>query len=69
MILYEINNGKTIYNFFVGDGIDKPDREKLERSFNTSSIIEMQGSFKVSVKSSALPDIMPNIYHDASAGT
>ena len=62
---YENNNGKTIYNFFVGDGIDKPDREKLERSFNTSSIIEMQGSFKVSVKSSALPDIMPNIYHDA----
>lgn len=62
---YENNNGTTTYNFFIGDGIDKPDRVKLEKCFKTDDIMEIQGSFKVSIPASALPDIMPNIYHDA----
>ena len=62
---HEFNNGKIAYNFFIGDGIDKPDKNKLEKCFKTSNIIEMQGSFKVSVPDNSLHDIMPNIYRDA----
>lgn len=62
---HEINSGQTTYDFYIGDGIDKPDKKKIEACFKTSNISEIQGSFKVSVPDCALRDIMPNIYRDA----
>ena len=62
---FEMNNGQSTYNFYIGDGIDKPDKSKIETCFKTSNITEIQGSFKVSIPDYALSDIMPNIFRDA----
>ena len=59
-----IVNNKVTYNFYIGDGINKPDKEVLKRSFNTDLISEEQGSVRVSVDSDKITNITPIIYQD-----
>lgn len=59
-----IINSKITYNFYIGDGIKKPDIVKLKSCFKTEDIIENQGSYKVTVDSDSLSHISPTIYQD-----
>ena len=47
----EIVNSSITYNFYIGNGIDRPSKEK-------------QGAYKVTVSSSIISRITPCIYHD-----
>lgn len=59
-----IINSKITYNFYIGDGVNKPNRVKLESCFKTNNITENQGSYKVTVDSDSLSHISPTIYQD-----
>lgn len=59
-----IVNSKATYNFYIGDGINKPDKEKLEKAFHVTNISENQGSYQFSVPSEEISTIMPCVYHD-----
>ncbi len=59
-----IVNNKVTYNFFIGDGVAKPDKDVLHRCFNTDVISENQGNYKVSVDSDLITKITPVIYQD-----
>lgn len=60
----EVVSGQIIYNFYIGDGIDRPDRSKIEKSFKTPNISENQGSYKVVISQQDIANIMPTIYQD-----
>lgn len=61
----EIKGAKSItYNFFIGDGITKPDKEKLKKCFNVSEVLENQGSYKISISAGETEKICPIIYRD-----
>lgn len=55
---------KVVYNFYIGDGMSKPQRDRIERSFKTQSIEELQGGYKISVDSADIEKISPTIYQD-----
>ena len=57
-------NASFTYNFYIGDGINRPQKEKIEAVFGTNRISENQGSYKVSVSSEQITSIMPCIYQD-----
>lgn len=59
-----IVNNKVTYNFSIGDGVNKPDKEILKRCFNTEIINENQGSYIVSVEADNITNISPVIYQD-----
>jgi len=59
-----IVNNKVTYNFFIGDGINKPEKDGLIRRFNTYNITENQGSYKVSVDADKITEISPVVYQD-----
>lgn len=59
-----IIGSKTTYNFYVGDGINRPDIEKIRKCFKTNEVTENQGSYRVSVNSSEINSILPIIYQD-----
>lgn len=54
------------YNFYIGNGIDRPSKEKLKAAFNVddAAIRDNQGAYKVTVSSSIISRITPCIYHD-----
>ncbi len=60
----ETRNAKLEYNFYVGDGIKKPNYAKLKEAFFKSSIKELQGSYKITVDSNNIGNIIPTIYND-----
>lgn len=60
----EVVSGKIIYNFYIGDGRDRPDRSKIETSFKTTNISENQGSYKVVISQQDIANITPTIYQD-----
>lgn len=57
-------NSKISYNFYIGNGISKPDKEKLEFCFKTEQIKDNQGSYIVSIDSEQLHYVSPIIYQD-----
>lgn len=59
-----IVNSKATYNFYVGDGINKPDKKKIEIDFHTTNIIENQGSYRIAISAEDISRIMPCIYQD-----
>ena len=59
-----IVNASVTYNFYIGDGINRPKKEKIETVFGTDHISENQGSYKVSVSPDHITNIMPCIYQD-----
>ena len=59
-----IVNSKVTYNFYIGDGINKPQKDILKKCFNTDVISENQGSYKVSVDADKITTISPVIYQD-----
>ena len=59
-----IVNNKVTYNFYIGDGVNRPNKEILKKRFNTEIINENQGSYKVSVEAGEITKIDPVIYHD-----
>ena len=60
----EVVNTRVKYNFYIGDGIHKPNICKLKKVFNTDQIVENQGSFHVSVTNANIKSISPTIYQD-----
>ena len=62
----EIVNSSITYNFYIGNGIDRPSKEKLKAAFNVddAAIRDNQGAYKVTVSSSIISRITPCIYHD-----
>lgn len=60
----EVVSGQINYNFYIGDGIDRPDRSKIEKCFKPSSISENQGSYKIVIPQQNMANIMPTIYQD-----
>lgn len=69
-VVHELNidtsvvNSKIKYNFYIGDGINKPDKEKLELCFKTKQIEDNQGSNIVSIDAEQLYCISPIIFQD-----
>ena len=59
-----VNNRNTEYNFYIGDGIAKPDKEKLKLCFKTDKIENNTGSYVVSVDANQLHLICPIVYQD-----
>ena len=59
-----INGSKFTYNFYIGDGINRPAIDKIKNCFRTEDVTENQGSYKVSVDSSVINSILPTIYQD-----
>ena len=59
-----VHNTKITYNFYIGDGTRKPTKEYLEYVFKTETVIEEQGSYKVSVDADRISSICPIIYQD-----
>ena len=59
-----INGAKFTYNFYIGDGINKPEISNIKKCFRTDDVTENQGSYKVSVDSTAINTILPTIYQD-----
>lgn len=61
-----VNNSRILYNFYIGDGINKPNKEKLAKCFKltTDEVIENQGSYKLSIDAEKLQIISPMIYQD-----
>lgn len=57
-----IVNKNVTYNFYIGDGINKPNLDKLKNAFKTENIVENQGNFIVSV--SEIDKINATIYQD-----
>lgn len=59
-------NSSITYNFYIGNGIDRPSKEKLKAAFNVddAAIRDNQGAYKVTVSSSIISRITPCIYHD-----
>lgn len=57
-------NSKISYNFYIGNGISKPDKEKLKSCFKTEQIKDNQGSYIVSINSEQLHYVSPIIYQD-----
>ena len=55
---------KSTYNFYIGDGKNKPDIDELKLCFNTDEINEDQGSYKISVEAKDVSSIRPMIYQD-----
>lgn len=55
---------KLTYNFYIGDGVNRPAIDKIKKSFRTEDVTENQGSYKVSVDSSEIKSILPTIYQD-----
>ena len=62
----DVVNSKVKYNFYIGDGVNKPEIDKLKQSFKSEDITENQGSYKITVSSDKVADIMPCIYQDIS---
>lgn len=60
----DVVNAKIKYNFYIGDGVNKPDVNKLKQAFKSEDITENQGSFKITVSADKVADIMPCIYQD-----
>ena len=61
-----IINSKIQYNFYIGDGISKPNKEKICKCFNTNEehIKDDQGGYKVSIEADEVSSISPIIYRD-----
>ena len=59
-----IVNSKATYNFYIGDGISKPKKKKIENDFHTPDIIENQGSYQISISAEDISNIMPCVYQD-----
>lgn len=64
----EIKNAKLEYNFYVGDGLNKPNDNKLKDAFLTSSIKEIQGSYQITIDANNIGNIKPTIYKDIRGG-
>ena len=62
----DVVNSKVKYNFYIGDGVNKPEIDKLKQAFKSEDITENQGSYKITVSSDKVADIMPCIYQDIS---
>lgn len=58
-------NAKATYNFYIGDGIHRPNLNNLKEQFKTENIKDNYGSFIVSVAMDDIKDICPTIYQDA----
>ena len=59
-----VANSKISYNFYIGNGISKPDKEKLKSCFKTEKIKDNQGSYIVSIDADQLHCVSPIIYQD-----
>lgn len=57
-------NSKIRYNFYIGNGISKPNKEKLEFCFKAEQIVDNHGSYIVSIDAEQLHCISPIIYQD-----
>jgi hypothetical protein len=58
------NNAKTYYNFYIGDGLHRPNRDEIKKAFNTDDVTEQQGSYIVKVPADSISKIMPTVYQD-----
>ena len=56
--------GKIRYNFYIGDGSRKPNRDNIAKCFCTETINESQGNYIVSVDAENIGEICPQIYQD-----
>lgn len=69
-VVHELNidtsvvNSKIRYNFYIGNGISKPNKEKLESCFKAEQIEDNHGSYIVSIDAEQLHCISPIIYQD-----
>lgn len=59
-----VERGKVVYTFQIGDGVDKPNRDVLDDVFLHSNIKEENGKYIVNVDSEKIQNISPTIYHD-----
>ncbi len=60
----DIERSNVRYNFYIGDGIVKPDVEEIKRCFGVDKVQDNYGSYKVSISSEELNCITPMIYTD-----
>lgn len=59
-----IVNSKIVYNFYIGDGITKVNKQKVRECFKIEPVEENTASLIVKVEADKLQDIMPIIYKD-----
>lgn len=61
----DIVNGQATYMFSIGDGINLPQKDNVEKCFKTTEVVEREGKYRVTITNSDLTQIMPTIYQDA----
>lgn len=59
-----VSNSKIIYNFHIGDGVTKINKEKVKKSFKIDSVEENTTNLDIKIDSEKVLDIMPIIYKD-----
>ena len=57
-------NSKIIYNFYIGDGITKINKDRLKSSFNTDPVEDNMTNVVIKIEAENLQNIMPIIYKD-----
>lgn len=60
----EVVNSKIIYNFYIGDGITKINKDRLKSSFNTDPVEDNMTNVVIKIEAENLQNIMPIIYKD-----
>lgn len=60
----EVVNSKIIYNFYIGDGITKINKDRLKSSFNTDPVEDNITNVVIKIEAENLQNIMPIIYKD-----
>ena len=59
-----VSNSKIIYNFHIGDGVTKINKEKVKKSFKIDSVEENTTNLDIKIDTEKVLDIMPIIYKD-----
>ena len=59
-----VKNETVVYQFIIGDGINKPSNSSLKKIFETEDVTEISGQCVVDVPASNIRNIMPTIYSD-----